>query len=169
MEEQPNSNMKPADGEPPKSGEKPPVPPSVGGDSVVVYGDVGMGAGLGHANITIKQAAGRDIWNIGSGSDESEDFSRFAEKMKELRDLIISARNAGELNPTLADEALDNLEQVAELVAEAEAPPRRPLLSKLGYVGDILDTAADMVEDSTVITRAIPVAALLVKIATRIF
>ncbi len=169
MKDEQNSNMKPTKDEPPESEEVPAVPPRVGGDSVVVHGDVGMGAGLGHAHITIKQAAGRDIWNIGSESDESEDFSRFAEKMKELRDLIISARDAGELNPGLAGEALENLEQVADLVAEAETPPRRPLLSKLGYIGDILDTAADMVEDSTVITRAIPVAALLVKIATRIF
>ncbi|GAB4473545.1 MAG: hypothetical protein Kow00124_12650 [Anaerolineae bacterium] len=149
----------------------PAPPPPVGGDSIVIQGSVGPGANVGSGSVKADQIAGHDVINIGGAGGEEQ--QRFADKMVELRELIAEARSAGELDTKLADEALANLDEVAQALTTEPKPDKKRLLSKLAYIGDILDTAADLLEASggvtRVLVRAVPIAALLIKIASRIF
>lgn len=145
---------------------------STGHVSYTVHGHVSAGSNVGPGSVSAKQIAGRDLITINNGKTQDDDLSRFADKMAELNDLILEAREAGEIPAELADEALTNLKDVAEAVSKDRKPASKSLISKLQYIGDLLDTAADLAGGSnvaTIIVRALPIAALLVKIATRIF
>ncbi len=167
MDNKPDSNnSSDSSGSPPPS-----PPPSVGGNSIIIQGSVGPGANVGSGSVRSDQIAGHDLINIGATGGEEQ--QHFADKMRELRDLITEARSAGELDAKLADEALANLDEVAQALTTEAKPEKKRLLSKLAYIGDILDTAADLLEASggatRVLVRAVPIAALLIKIASRIF
>jgi hypothetical protein len=91
--------------------------------------------------------------------------------MVELRRTIIEAHKSGEINERVARKMIDNLNDTAKLATEADPPPKNAILSKLQYIADVLDTAVDMLDNGPgrVLVRALPIAALLIKIATRIF
>jgi|GEM_PF-900894 len=167
METKPNPNPK----EPTKSTVSPHI--SIGRDHIVVRGDIGTGSNIGSGSVRARQIAGGDQINVGNGQPSEDDKNTFAAKMAELRDLIIAAKDKGELDGKLAEEALSNLEEAAQLITAAEKPPKSLIIRKLEYIGDILDTASDLLSSgggvAAVLAKAVPIAALLVKIATRIF
>jgi hypothetical protein len=93
--------------------------------------------------------------------------------MIKLRDLIIQAYKNGELPEKVARKTLSHLKETAELVTKEEKPPKSRIIQKLQYIADVLDAAVDMISSqgnvASVLIRAAPIAALLIKIATRIF
>ncbi|MBN1121763.1 MAG: hypothetical protein JXJ17_11845 [Anaerolineae bacterium] len=145
-------------------------PGSVGGDQNIVGGDVGVGGNVGSGSVTADYIVGGDLTFNGKMSGEKTEF---AETMIRLRDLIIQAYKNGELPEKVARKTLANLKETAELVTKEEKPPKSKIIQKLQYVADVLDAAVDMISSqgniASVLVRAAPIAALLIKIATRIF
>lgn len=143
---------------------------SVGRDHIVITGDVGTGANIGSGTYTADNVAGGDI-TVNNGPEATADRAEFTRQMLELRRTIVEAHKSGEINERVARKMIDNLNDTAKLASEADPPPKNAILSKLQYIADILDTAVDMLGNGPgrVLVRALPIAALLIKIATRIF
>ncbi len=146
---------------------------AVGGDHIVVQGDVGVGASIGRGYVQADYIAGRDLIIATDEVPKADDKKQFADLMIKLRDLIIKAHQAGELSERTAKKALGHLATTAELVAKEEKPPKNQILSRLQYVADVLDAAVDYLSTSggaaRVVLQALPIATLLIKIASRLF
>ena len=142
----------------------------VGGDHIVIHGDVGVGASVGRGSVTANYIVGGDATHNNYLEDGKTEFSNL---MLQLRDLIVQSYKSGEITERAARKAIGSLADTAELVSKEDSPPKKQILGKLQYVADILDTAVDMFSSSggvaSVLLKALPVAALLIKIATRIF
>jgi len=143
---------------------------SAGRDHIVITGDVGTGANIGSGSYAADYIAGGNMI-VNNGQETSPEKAEFARQMVELRRTIIEAHKSGEINEKVARKVIDNLNDTAKLATEEKPPPKSAILRKLQYVADILDTAVDMLGDGPgrVLVRALPIAALLIKIATRIF
>ena len=164
MDNKPDSNQKlPEKGSAPNHA-------SAGRDHIVITGDVGTGANIGSGIYSADYIAGGDM-SVLNGQNPNPEKVEFAQRMVELRQTIIEAHKSGEINERVARKVIDNLNETAKLATEETPPPKSAILRKLQYVADILDTAVDMLGDGPgrVLVRALPIAALLIKIATRIF
>jgi hypothetical protein len=164
MTDKPDSNL-------PDSKEKTEYPSGyVGGDQNIIGGDVGMGANVGSGSVNTDYIVGGDLIFNGKLTDSK---SEFAETMVKLRDLIIQAYKNGELPEKVARKTIAQLKETAELVTKEDKPPKSRILQKLQYVADVLDAAVDMISSqgniATTLVRAAPIAALLIKIAARVF
>lgn len=143
-----------------------------GNVGISVGGNVGPGAVLGpNSHVQADNIAGRDITIQGPepATQKVEDFSTL---LGDLRGLIEQAREKGELTEGDADKALDSIE-VASTLAVQEKPPKKALLGKLEDISDLLDGAADTIESAggaaRTILKAIPIVALLLKLASYLF
>lgn len=145
------------------------VPPA-GGDHNVVHGSVGPGSVVGRGSVHAQNIAQGDIIIEG---DHTDTHAQFAGLLDELEDLIKEAQKAGELDDKRAKEAIDNLETASEMIREEKEPPKSKIMEKLQYVTDVIDAAVDTFSDSQgpakILLKALPVAALLIKLAARIF
>lgn len=148
------------------------------GDSITIGGNVGPGAAVGSgSSVQARTIAGRDvILNGGADADipaEPEAARvRFTELLAELRQLIAKAREQGEIDGTVAEDVIQTLEQTAKMAEKADQPPPKSLIQrKLTYVLDLIDQAAEALDGGVVgiLVRAVPVAALLVRLAGHIF
>ena len=124
MADKPNPNLGPQ-----KKEEEETQDMSTGNVSYTVHGHVSAGSNVGPGSVNAKQVAGRDLITINNGKTQDDDFTRFADKMSELKDLILEAREAGEIPAELADEALTNLKDVAEAVGKDKKTAAKPLIS----------------------------------------
>lgn len=144
---------------------------SVGRDYIVVQGSLDTGSVAGSGSVSAQNIARGNITN--NVGKSAEDKAKFADLMVELRDLIVEAHRSGELPEPVARKAVENLKETAELIKKAEKPPKNQILSKLQYVADILEAAVDMLSASSgpmsILLKAMPIAALLIKLASRIF
>jgi hypothetical protein len=153
--------------------QKPPQKPErkPGNLSISVGGNVGPGAVIGpNSSVRADKIAGRDIITTNEVTNKTpEDFYRILE---ELRRLIEVARQEGELDEAVAKVALEHVQSATDL-AKQKPPPKRPLLRKLQDLSDLLDGAADTIESAggaaRVIVKAVPIAALLLKLASYLF
>lgn len=164
MDNKPDSNQKP-----PEKGSEP-KHASAGRDHIVITGDVGTGTNIGSGIYSADYIAGGNM-TVNNGQMVDPEKAEFARRMVDLRQTIIEAHKSGEINERVARKVIDNLNETAKLATEEKPPPKSAILRKLQYVADILDTAVDMLGDGPgrVLVRALPIAALLIKIATRIF
>ena len=142
-----------------------------GGDTITT-GDVGVGASVGRGSVVADNIAGRDII-IHNGKSAEDDKAEFSSGMLRLKELIVKAYRAGELNEKTAKKALANLTETDEMITKEQKPPKAKIVGRLQYIADVLDAAVDFLGTqggvAKVLLEALPVAALLVKIATRIF
>ncbi len=147
-------------------------PPSVGGDHISIGGNVGPASNVGRGSVHIDQFAGHDLI-IHNGLPREEAEVQFTEEMTRLRSLIVKAFKAGELSERTARKALGHLEETAKLIAQEEKPPKIEIVRRLQYVADVLDAAVDFLGASggvaKVLLQAIPVAALLIRLAVQLF
>lgn len=140
--------------------------------SINIGGNVGPGAAIG-SNATVQakgHIAGRDITaNSETNGQTPEDFVKI---LGELRKLIEMAQQEGELEKAAAKIALEGIDAATEMAAQ-EPPPKRPIIRKLEDLSELLDGAADTFKAAggaaRVIGRAVPVAALLLKLASYVF
>lgn len=160
MADKPDSNI--------NSGSREPLP---GGDHIHIEQISSAVVNIGRGSVTTGPVAQGDmsLYSPVPAPQAPDDHTEFAARMEELRAAIQRAREEGQLSPEMADEALKNLDEAAEAVANGEGA-REPLLRSLGFVGDILDTASNLLGPATgAISTAVPVLALLVKVASRLF
>jgi|YNPNPStandDraft_1061719.scaffolds.fasta_scaffold84627_2 hypothetical protein len=165
MENKPNPNPFAPKKE---SGDQPPA--GANNNVINIGGDVGMLANIGSGNVYTDQVAGRDLVVNGVLSDSA---TGFADLLIDLKNLILKAKEAGELGDTLAQQAVATLEEAAELVTKEKKPPKQQLVKKLEFVADLLDAATDLMGASggisKILMQAAPIAAFLVKLASRLF
>lgn len=172
MPDKPTPNQSDTESAPPPADQPTPTTgPYVGRDHITAH-DVGAGASIGSGSVSAENIAGHDL-TISNGAQRREEETRFAEEMGHLRGLIVKAYKAGELSEATARKALANLEETGKLIAQERKPPRIEIVRRLQYIADILDAAADFLSSSggvaKVVLQALPVAALLIKLASRLF
>ena len=87
--------------------------------------------------------------------------------------LLIQAQQAGELPEDKARELIENLEQAKKIVQNEKKPPKAPVIEKLQRVFDVIDDMLDTFNESkhpaALLIKALPIAALLIKLAAQIF
>ena len=165
MQIQPNSNLEP---EKEENGEQAPV--HVGGDYIHITGSVGPGASIGRGSVTAHNIAGGNITTNGKLQEERAEFTRL---ILELKDLVLEAHNTGELNDNATQKVVKSLFEAAEMATKESKPAKSKIMRKLEYVADVLDAAVDFLGSrggaAKILVKAMPVAALLIKVAGRIF
>jgi hypothetical protein len=134
------------------------------GDHIVITGNVGPG-------VQADYIAGRDL--IVNG-EMAEAPARFGDLLADLRAIVTQAKEAGELGEQVAKQILDNIDEATEIVkSNPEKPPKGPLIKRLESIADMLDAAVDVISVdggiAKILLKAMPIAALLVKIAIRFF
>ncbi len=166
MLDKPNPNL-----DEPKR-EIPPAPPSVGGDHIVIQGNVGPGANVGSGSLTADTIAGGDI-TITNGGAPANGHQQFAEMLADLRAMLEQAKEKGELDPLLAGQAIKNLDSAQELVTKDKKPPKSEIMKRLEAVAQMIDAAVDMLTQDgsvgSILIKALPVAVALIKIASHLF
>jgi hypothetical protein len=165
MQDKPNPNLDE------QKREIPTPPPSVGGDYIVVQGNIGPGASIGRGSVNAQNFAAGDM-NITQSEVSTNDPARFAELLFELKGLLTQARQTG-LDPKLVEEAIKKIDETEILVKEQQPPPKNEILKKLQGVADMINNAMEVFNDDTSVAaallKALPVAVLLVKLAARLF
>lgn len=151
---------------------KPPEKPEQENWRINIGGNVGPGSAVG-SNASVQangHIAGRDI--TANSEAKGQTPEEFIEILGELRKLIEAAQQEGELEKTVAKVALENVDAAADLATQ-KPPPRRPIIRKLEDLSELLDGAAETFQAAggaaRVIGRAVPVAALLLKLASYLF
>jgi hypothetical protein len=151
--------------------EIPPAPPSVGGDYIVVQGDVGTGAVIGGGSLTADYIARGDI--VINNGIVAEDPAQFVELLNSLKQLLQEAEDKGEFAPPLAKQAIQNVSTAAAMVEKDKKPPKPELLKRLESVVQLIGTGLDTITaDGSVgslLLKALPIAVALVKLASHLF
>lgn len=165
MQDQPNSNQ--------ASSQKETVtPPSGGGDHIVITGNIGPGSNIGRGSVQSAHIAGNDL--IINNGVVTESHAQFSDLLADLKEMILQAKEKGELDGSLAKQAVEQLEAAAELVKKEKKTDKPLILQKLEAVADLIEDAVEMfsAQDggiATILLKALPIAAILVKLATHIF
>lgn len=146
------------------------LPTGANNNIINIGGDVGMLANVGSGSVYTDQVAGHDLVINGVLADST---TGFADLLVDLKELIIKAKEAGELGDTVAQQAVATLEEAAELIVKEKKPPKQQIIKKLEFVADLLDAATDLMGASggisKILVQATPIAAFLVKLALRLF
>ncbi len=147
---------------------------TIHGDNIVINGDVRNGVVVGRGTMNVRYLGGDGATLNGQNDGASQDRDAlFIEKLEQLHALLEEARKAGELDPSLAEDALVSLEDTVNMLRNDKKPAKGKIVSKLEYIGDIIDTAVDLLGAgggvATILGRTLPLTSLLVKLATRIF
>lgn len=145
----------------------------VGRDNIHISGRDFTGVVVGGGSINNSRAiANQGNATLTSSDSEPQNAEEFAEAVASLKELIVKARDAGELDKNLADQALAKLSETANLIKK-EDRSKGQIIRRLQYVADILDTAVDLFITNGgvagVVTHALPIVNLLIKLAGRIF
>ncbi len=168
MQNQPNSND--YDGNASAGGREAAPPQPAGGDQYIFNGNVGPLVNIGRGSITAHQMSGHDLIVNGGVIDNK---NQFADLLADLRDMIIKAKDLGELPEKMAHEVVDELETARKLVKEEPKPPRETLIQKLQHVIDIIDNALESLDRSrspaALLIKAVPFVAMLIRLASQIF
>lgn len=165
MENKPNPNIIP-----PKR-EMPPSPPVVGGDHIVIQGDVGAGANVGRGSVQNDYLAQGDI--VINNGILADGQNQFVNMLGDLKTLLRQAQEKGELDAPLAKEAIDNLDGTTEIIEKEKKPPKPEIIKRLESVANLIGAALDMLTQEgtvgSILLKALPIAVTLIKIATKIF
>jgi hypothetical protein len=167
MDEQPNPNRN----SPQKEDGRGNKSVTIGGDYNVAHGNVGPGSVVGRGTVNGTHFVGNDlIIQQGSSSDEQ---TRFADLLTELQELIVKARESGEIDAAAAQQVISNIEQASDLVKKEKKPPKGKLVAKLSSASSILEAAAEVfIPDESkagFLLRAVSIAAVLIQLAMRLF
>jgi hypothetical protein len=167
MDEQPNPNRNLSQTE--DSGSNKSV--TIGGDNIVVHGNNATGNVYGSGSVNGTNFAGHDlIIQQGSSTDEQTQFS---DLLSELKELIVKARESGELGATTAQQVISDLEQATDLVKKDKKPSKGRLVQKLSSVSSVLEAAAEVfIPDESkaeFLLRAVSIASVLIRLAMRLF
>ena len=144
---------------------------SVGGDHIIIQGNVGPGASVGSGSVNADYIVQGDL-TINNNGAVANTPERFAEMLGELHAMLEQAREKGELDPALAREALENVEAATTLIKTEKKPPKPELIKKLEAVAKMIDAAVEMLTGDgvgSILVKALPIAVALIKLATHLF
>jgi hypothetical protein len=147
-------------------------PPSVGGDSIIITGNIGAGANIGRGSIQSTYIAGNDL--VTNNGIVAEGPTQFTDLLGDLKEMILQAKEKGELDDVLAKQAVEQLDTAADIVKKEKKTDKPILIKKLEAVADMIQAAVEMFTAgdggiATVLVKALPIAVMLVKIATHLF
>ena len=166
MDNKPDTNLS----QPKK--EIPPAPSTVGGDHIVIQGNVGAGASVGSGRVISEYIAQGDM-TIQHAGAKTATPEQFVEMIGDLRVMLEQAKDKGELDPLLAGQAIKNLDAVAEEVSQKDQPHKPDMIKRLEAVAQVIDAAVDMLTQDgsigSILLKALPVAVMLVRLATHLF
>jgi len=166
MQDKPNPNP-----DAPKR-EIPPMPAQVGGDNIVVMGNVSAGGNVGGGSVKANYIAGGDMV-INNGTVGANSGEQFAELLAQLKDMLTQANDKGEMDDLTAKQAITQLESAEKLIKEEKKPPKPEIVKKLEAVADVINAAIDtLTQDGSVamiLLKALPIAVMLVKLASKLF
>lgn len=165
MQDQPNSNQT----NPQKDAA---MQPSVGGDHIVITGNIGVGSNVGRGSVQSTHIAGNDL--IINNGVVAEGQTQFTDLLADLKEMIVQAKEKGELDDTLAKQAVEQLETAAAMVKKDKKPDKPILIKKLEAVAEMIQAAVEVFTAgdggiATILVKALPIAFLLVKLAVRLF
>jgi hypothetical protein len=164
MTDQPNPN-------PDASKRETPPAPASGGTSYVVYGNVGPGANIGSGTVTADQIAGNDI--VINGMNIDNQGEKFADLLNDLKEMLLKAKEAGEIPVEKAQEVINEIESARDLIEQEKKPSKETLIQKLQKVMEVIDDVLENFNENkspaAILIRALPFAALLIKLAAQIF
>ncbi len=147
-----------------------PAPAPAGGDSISVQGNVGPGSVVGRGSVTASNIAGGDLISNSGTVGSAEEF---ADLIAQLRDMLAQARDKGEMDAQTASQAMQQLQSAQELVKQTPKAPKPEIVKKLEAVTTIIDAAVDTLTNqgsvATILIKALPIAVMLVRLATRLF
>jgi hypothetical protein len=168
MDNKPNSNL---DGQKKETPSSPPGS-TIGGDHIIIQGSVGAGANVGSGRVTADYISQGDM-TIHPAGAKANTPEQFVEMLGDLRTLLEQAKEKGELDPLLAGQAIKNLDAVAEQVAKEPKPAKPDLIKRLEAVAQVIDAAVDMLTQDgsvgSILLKALPVAVMLVRLASHLF
>jgi hypothetical protein len=168
MDEQPNPNRNLPQTEDSKDNKS----VTIGGDHNVVHGNVGPGAVVGRGTVHGTHFAGHDLI-IQQGSSSTDEETQFSDLLVELKELIVKARESGEIGVTAAQQVISDIEQASDLVKKDKKPPKGRLVQKLSSVSSVLEAAVEVVvpdeSKAEFLLRAVSIAAVLIRLAMRLF
>lgn len=146
---------------------------SSGGDTITIQGNVGHGAVIGRGSMSAHNIVGGDMTLNNSGV-MAGDQAQFSDLLIELKELLVKAHQCGEMPEPQAKEAIQTLEKTVTEIKKEEKPPRPAIVTGLERVADMIEDAVDIFNSqgagvAKTLIRALPIAALLVKLALRIF
>ncbi|MBN1310857.1 MAG: hypothetical protein JXB30_05495 [Anaerolineae bacterium] len=165
MQDQPNSN-------PTTPQKDTAASSSVGGDHIVITGNVGPGVNIGRGSATFQNIAGNDL--ITNNGVIADGQTQFTELLDDLKEMILQAKEKGELDGVLAKQAVEQLETAGEMVKKEKKAAKPLLIKKLEAVAELIEAAVEVFTAgdggvATVLVKALPIAYMLVKLAARIF
>ena len=165
MQDQPNSNQK-------SQRESPPASSSVGGDHIVITGNVGPGVNIGRGSATFQNIAGNDL--VTNNGVISDGQTQFTDLLDDLKDMILQAKDKGELDGILAKQAVEQLDTAADMIKKEKKTAKPVLIKKLEAVAEMIEAAVEVFTAgdggiATILVKALPIAYMLVKLAARIF
>jgi hypothetical protein len=167
MDEQPNPNRNQPQTE--DGGSNKSV--TIGGDNIVVHGNVGPGTVVGSGSVNGANFAGNDLVIQQGGSTDEQ--TQFSDLLSELKELIVKARESGEIGATTAQQVISDLEQATDLVKKDKKPSKGRLVQKLSSVSSVLEAAAEVfIPDESkaeFLLRAVSIASVLIRLAMRLF
>jgi hypothetical protein len=167
MDEQPNPNRNLSQTEDSQGNKS----VTIGGDHIVVHGNVGPGAVVGGGTVNGTHFAGNDLVIQQGGSTDEQ--TQFSDLLSELKELIVKARESGEIGVTAAQQVLTDIEQATDLVKKDKKPSKGRLVQKLSSVSSVLEAAAEVfVPDESkaeFLLRAVSIASVLIRLAMRLF
>ncbi len=139
-------------------------------DSIVIYGNVGVGASVGRGSVNAEQIAGNDLIVNGTMIDNQ---GQFADLLENLKEMMIKAKEIGELPVQLAHDVIQEIDSAQDLVKDEKKPPKETLIKKLQNVVEMLDNVLETVSESrspaAILIKAVPFAMTLIRIATQLF
>jgi hypothetical protein len=138
----------------------------------VITGNIGPGSNIGRGSARSNNIAGNDL--VINNGTFAEGQTQFSDLLADLRELIVQAKEKGELDGTLAKQAVEQLETAAEMVKKDKKPDKPILIKKLEAVAEMIQAAVEVFTAgdggiATILVKALPIAFLLVKLATRLF
>lgn len=140
------------------------------GDSIVIYGNVGVGASVGRGSVNAEQIAGNDLIVNGTMIDNQ---GQFADLLDSLKDMMIKAKELGEMPEQVAHDVIQEIDSAQELIKDEKKPPKETLIHKLQRVVDMIDNVLDTISESrspaAVLIKALPFAMTLLRIASQLF
>ncbi len=165
MQDQPNSNQTSLQKEAAAS-------PPGGGDHIVITGNIGPGSNIGRGSVQSTHIAGNDL--VINNGVVAEGQTQFSDLLADLKEMLLQAKDKGELDDTLAKQAVEQLEAAADMVKKEKKADKPVLIKKLEAVADMIQAAVEMFTAgdggiATILVKALPIAFMLVKLATRIF
>jgi hypothetical protein len=144
--------------------------PPRNGDSIIIYGNVGVGASVGRGFVNAEQIAGNDLIVNGTMIDNQGQFSDLLDQLKEM---MTKAKELGELPEQIAHDVIQEIDSAQDLIKDEKKPPKETLIQKLQHIVDMIDNVLESANESrspvAILIKALPFAAVLLRIASQLF